>query len=352
MNDKKVTISDIAKASGVSTATVSRYISGKESIISEKTCEKIKKVIELTGYQPSELARNLKNSKTNLIGVSIADISSPFSSAIIIGITEVLSKNGYTPLLINNNNSFETEKENIKSLINKGIAGLIINTTSFNNNELVELDCKNITIVLCDRTVKDHKFNLVSSEKYDSIKLLVKHLKDQGFTRVYLVTEPWEQNSSRIIRIKGFIEGVMENYQRDANDDIYLIEDDASCMDKISKLMNSCKCKNCRPAIIGINSVSTVKVFTTIKKLGLTIPDDIGLCGPEDWDWDNTMNWPTLLTPNITTIKIHSTQMGREAAQLLVDKLKNGEKDKTIKYLPCELIVRESTSGKRKNNDE
>ena len=97
----KPTISDIAAAAGVSKTTVSRYINGQEQLMSEKTRNRLKTVIELLDYHPSDIARSLKNKKTNMIGVVVSDISSPFSSAVIIGIGEVLEQNNYTPLFVN-----------------------------------------------------------------------------------------------------------------------------------------------------------------------------------------------------------------------------------------------------------
>ena len=80
---KRVTINDVAMAAGVSKTTVSRYINGHPELMSEKTRERIRTVIEMTNYHPSDIASNLKKRTTNLIGLLIADISSPFSLSLI-----------------------------------------------------------------------------------------------------------------------------------------------------------------------------------------------------------------------------------------------------------------------------
>ena len=97
----RVTITDIAAAAGVSKTTVSRYINGQEHLMSEKTRNRLKTVIELLDYHPSDIARSLKSKKTNMIGVVISDITSPFFSAVIVGIGNVLARNHYTPLFVN-----------------------------------------------------------------------------------------------------------------------------------------------------------------------------------------------------------------------------------------------------------
>ena len=83
-SQKRLTIDDIAAAAGVSKATVSRYLNGHRELMSEKTWERIKTVIEVSDYKPNDIASNLKKRTTNLIGVSIADITSPFSVALIM----------------------------------------------------------------------------------------------------------------------------------------------------------------------------------------------------------------------------------------------------------------------------
>ena len=75
---KRVTINDVAMAAGVSKTTVSRYINGHPELMSEKTRERIRTVIEMTNYHPSDIASNLKKRTTNLIGLLIADILSFF----------------------------------------------------------------------------------------------------------------------------------------------------------------------------------------------------------------------------------------------------------------------------------
>ena len=135
--ESKVTINDIAKAVGVSKTTVSRYINGHSDMMSERTRERIRAVIEMTNYQPSDIARNLKRKNTNLIGVLIADMSTPFSSVLVVSISDYLSECGYVPIFANCNDSLQKEQEMIDSMLFRGVAGFLVNTTSCNNNYLI-----------------------------------------------------------------------------------------------------------------------------------------------------------------------------------------------------------------------
>ena len=129
LETKKTTIVDIAKLAGVSKTTVSRYINGHSEFMSSETAERLEQIIRETEYIPSNLARSLKSKKTRMIGVIIASLSSPFSAAVMMGIGNVLEKNGYTPLFVNADDRPEVEIRFLHSLIEKNVDGLIVNAT-------------------------------------------------------------------------------------------------------------------------------------------------------------------------------------------------------------------------------
>ena len=120
MSKKNITINDVAKAAGVSKATVSRYLNGHTELMTEKTRERIAGVIELLNYRPSEVARSLKSRKTRTIGVILSDIRSPFYAAVISGVEEKLLEHGYSAIFMNSNGNVETELRNVENLMFAG----------------------------------------------------------------------------------------------------------------------------------------------------------------------------------------------------------------------------------------
>ena len=280
-SSEKVTISDIAAAAGVSKTTVSRYINGQLELMSEDTKNRLKTIIEMSHYQPSDIARNLKRQNSNLIGIIISDISSPFSSAVVVGISGYLESQGYTPLFINCDDNTQHEESSIASLLTKGVSGLIVNTTSYENNYMVNIACQGMPVVLCDRYIKNYSFDIVTSEHKQGMYDLVLHLKKQGYTRPAMFTQKWERNSTRFIRRQSFIEAVQQIYGYSPENDIFVVssKDKHSAYDELVKFRTALK-PNDIPVVIGSNSVTTIRVFKAIKKLGLIMPHDIGLCGP------------------------------------------------------------------------
>ena len=97
---KNVTIGDIAKAAGVSRTTVSRFLNGKFSMMSEDTRSRIETVIRMSNYHPNSLAQSLRGRNSMQIGVVVSDISSPFCSSMVRGVGHTLLEAGYVPLIV------------------------------------------------------------------------------------------------------------------------------------------------------------------------------------------------------------------------------------------------------------
>lgn len=341
---RKPIISDIATAAGVSKTTVSRYINGHFELMSKATQERIRTVIELLDYQPNSVARSLKTKKTNQIGVLLSLMDTPFSTALAVGISDYLSSRGYEPLFVDCQQSAEREKNLIEIFLSKGVDGLLVNTVSGFNPTLVRASCEGCPVVLCDRFVDDHNFNIVTIEQNQGFYHLIQHLKASGYTRPVFFTQRCDGNSTRKRRRNAFIEAVKDIYHYDPTDDIYIVSKtrNITALQQLDKLYASLS-KDDKPVIIGTNSDTTVKCYRAIMHKGLEIPNDIGLCGPEDWDWDNDLKWTTLLKPAITSLHVPTKQMGYRAAERLITMIESKDKSAQTIVLPCTLEIREST---------
>lgn len=346
---KALKIDDIAAAAGVSKATVSRYLNGRKELLSEKTWARIAQVVETTNYRPSDIASNLKKKNRNIVGVLISDISSPFSSALIIGITKYLDERGYSVIIADSANDPEKETENIRSLRSRGICGLLVNTASYDNPYLIHVAREGVPVVLMDRDVQGYPFDLVTSDHAAGMHTLVEYLYAQGYTHLALFTQPWEHNSVRIARREAFLQSAAKLCP--FRPDVYVIgkEPGQSVQTQLEQLLHNLRPGEV-PAIVGINSITTVCAAQAIAACGLSMPEQIGLCGPEDWDWQNELNWPCMIHPNVTTIKIHSTELGSQSAAVLLNRLQNSALPQQTRIISCELVPRDSAC--RQNADK
>ena len=154
-------IKDIAVEAGVSPATVSRYLNNRPGQMTEETRARIAEVIERTGYRPRAAARNLRSSRTNLIGVILADIANPFSSAMLEGLSASAAARGCSLMTAISGNDPAKEAESLTRLIDAGVDGLVVNTCG-GNDEAIVAAAGRLPVVLLDRDVADGGVDLTT----------------------------------------------------------------------------------------------------------------------------------------------------------------------------------------------
>ena len=342
---RKVTISDIAAAAGVSKTTVSRYLNGQYQLMSEDTRRRVAAVIEMSQYRPSAAAQSLKNQRSRLIGVIISDISSPFSASLVRGIGDALNPAGYTLLFANCDDDPAREQSFFYSLMDRSVEGFIVNTTSYDNPFLIHLAVQGVPIVLCDRYVRDYNFPIASAEFSTPIRQLVQHLHAQGFARVGFFTQDYAQNSPRRIRRDAFLAEMTATYGVSApENDVYVVDlkEPEGIRRQLCRLLAQCGPGEV-PAVIGVNSITTMHMIGAIQCLGLSIPQQIGVCGPDDWSWDKMMNWTDLIAPGITSFSINAYQVGLASGRLMLQRLIDGVPPASVTLPASPLEIRGST---------
>ncbi len=346
VSNSKTTIAQVAEAAGVSTTTISRYLNKKYECMSIETRERIHKVIEELDYRPSNIARSLKASKSGSVGCIIDDITNPFSSYLMKGINDVCRLKGYQVLFSNIDNNPENEIECIKSLMDNHLDGLIINTTGYIDDYLVELKKQGMPIVLADRCIRDRfMLDTITTDNYKSTYNCIKFLKNQGYDRIEFFTQHIGNNSSRYTRHNAYMAAMNELYGMDGKNETFEIDINNVnlCRSYLRKLKQEHPEEEI--AIFTVNGVTMLNVLQSIKDENMEIGADFGLCGFDDW------GWAELIKPGITTITQNSYQTGVKSAELLIKRI-NGESINGYLEIPTTLMVRGSTTPYRKRNKE
>ncbi len=335
----KTTIDEVARLAEVSKTTISRYLNGQYEFMSEKTRKRIEEVIDTLDYRPNNLARGLKSNKSGLIGTIISDITNPFSSIVLKGIGDFCQKKGYQIIIANTDNDPKLEKKYIQSLIDNRVEGLIVNCTGENTEYLLSLQEQGLPIVLADRALKELKFDTVTSNNFEMTTQTVQYLFETGFERVAFFTEEIDWSSSRYIRRDAFLK-VSELFKKiDAQDLVYVVDNSnpQSIVDALQRFHSEGVSQ--KQAIMAVNGVTLLNVLQGIRKLDLSIPNDLGVCGYDDW------GWATLIPPGITAISQPSYMIGVESAKMLIGRIgKKRRATPKLVELPSELIIRGSTS--------
>lgn len=345
MAAKKTTISDIATAAGVSKTTVSRYINGRFDLLSESARTRVEKAIQLAHYRPSAVARSLKTQRSYLVGVIVANITTPFATSLLNGISQGLREGSYVPMFADAADSPETEHTLIESLVSHQVDGLIVNTTTAANSELIGLANSGTPVVLADRYVNDYNFDIAVSEYREPTLELVRHLHDQGYARAVLVTQEYRDNSPRETRHDAFVEADRELFgAADPEADVYIADpwSPDNMREAVRRLMEE---SDGPVGIYATNTVTLIAVNNALEELGVHTPGEAGLCGPDDWGWAHRMgwDWTNTLAGGVTTFETNPHKMGYEAARLMLERIADPTGKKQTRLIPTKLHIRAST---------
>lgn len=329
-----MSIKEIAKASGVSTATVSRVLNDSQKV-KEATAKRVLKVVEQLNYRMDHVARRMKvkSSESLVIGLIITDIENPFFSDIVKGVEDMAFRNKHILMICNTNESPEKELFFLNSMFSEKVSGVIIVPTSGNAQYFEMLNQDELPIVMVDRCPKNLNIDTVSINNvdggYQATRLLIKN----GHTRIGIVCGIRGLSNTKE-RYEGYVKALAEANIPVSKDLItygnYIESGGRMAMNKLLSLENP------PTAVFSTNNLMTLGCIKEIYKRKLTIPSDVALIGFDD------TSWAEVLIPPLTTIRQPGYEIGVNAAELLFKRFKNNRANKMNIVLNPELVIRGS----------
>lgn len=333
----KVNITDVAKKAGVSATTVSRVLRDYPGV-RKKTRRKVLEAISELKYEVNAVARNLRQRKTNSIGVIVGNVLSPFYSIIAKTVEDIASNWGYSTILCNGDENPEKELKYLKILKSNRVDGIILVPTGINSNYINWMIDSGVKIVLLDRLIKGTDCDAVLVDNENGSYKAVKYLIEQGYRKIGIINGYLDRTTGRE-RFNGYLRALKE---ASISPDDNMIKIGNFKEDSGIKLTKELLENSNRPqAIFTTNMDMTLGAIITIKKMGISIPDELGIIGFDDSDWASILN-PPLTVVSQPTYVIAST-----AAELLIKKIEN--KRTSISYEPLimtlhtKLVIRNST---------
>ena len=186
---KRTSMKDIAEVVGVSITLVSYILNNKkENRISKAVAQKVRETAKALNYQPNHIAKSLKTSKTNTLGLLVADIANPFSSSLARIIEDAADQQQYTVLFGSSDESSQKGQKLIDTFLNRQVDGLIIAASEGMETQLAALQQRSIPFVLIDRYFPTLRTNYVALNNYQAMYAAVQHLIDSGYQRIGLIT--------------------------------------------------------------------------------------------------------------------------------------------------------------------
>lgn len=336
-----MSVKKIAEIAGVSTATVSRVLNGSDKV-RESTAKRVMQVVEDMNYRMDHVARRMKVKQTDslVIGLVITDIDNPFFSSVAKGVEDVASKNKLVTMICNTNENPEKERFFLNAMLSEKVSGAIIVPTIGNLDFFHDLVDDGFPMVMVDRKPKGLKIDSVSLNNQKGSYQAVKRLIDNGHKRIGVVGGI-KGLSNTEERLAGYFQAIEEAGIERIDDLIvygdYVESGGRRAIDKFMAL-------DVPPtAIFSSNNLMTLGCIKELYKRQLSIPADMAIIGFDD------STWAEALIPPLTTVKQPGYELGVNAAELLIKRLKNGEANSIDVVLNPELIVRESC-GTKKNS--
>ncbi len=331
------TIKDLARELKLSPSTVSRALRDHPDI-SPKTKKRVVSLADKLDYHPDSIAQSLQTKKTKTIGVIVPEIKQPFFAAAINGIEELAYAAGYTIIVCQSNETVDREVLVTRSLGSHRVAGLLVSLSRNTKNldHFKVLQRRGVPIVFFDRVSNDIEASKVVVDDYKGAFDVVEHLIKAGYKRIAHLAGPKNLSISKF-RLKGYMDALQQgNLPFNDSMVVYGGLDDTDGIVGFQKLLNL---ETLPDAIFAVNDPVATGAFVMIKEHGMKIPDDIALAG-----FSNTY-MTSLLDPPLTTVEQPSYEIGKTAAQLLMEQINSNDENFVPKFivLKTHLIVRGST---------
>lgn len=330
---KPVTLTDVAKAAGVSTMTVSRVLNGTGRI-SDKTRSEVQSIATSLGYVPNLNARQLRTKQTNTLGLVLPDLSSQYVTEIVRGATEEAERHNKEMLLHITRGGRTMQDQPQVTLLSHGLVdGLIMLLPLIGPTHLKALTNLPIPVVVVGYAGQHH-FSSIQTDNQYGAQLATQHLIDLGHTRIAFL-EGTNESPDAQARRTAFLNTMQgaglptpPEYLR------YGHFEHSLARSQTHELLNLPQ----RPtAIFCANDSMAFGAYEAIQQRGLRIPEDISIVGFDD------VPSAAQVHPPLTTVRQPLHDMGEQATQTLLNAFKAAKPRPRKIILPAELIVREST---------
>lgn len=332
---KHVTIKDIARYLSVSVSTVSRALVNDKNIRRE-TKEKVLEAAKLLGYKPNPVATNLKYGHTNTVGVIVPEMVTPFASRVVNGIQEVLYANGIKVIIAESDEDPEKERENLLLMERFMVDGIIISQCSYKKNreEYLRLQQAEMPMVFYDRIPHGLDVPQVIVDDYTKSFFLVEHLIRSGRRQIVHIQGPDDVYNS-IEREKGYRDALAK-FQIPFDEHRLIsggltFEDGKSVADRLLESHVSFD------AVFAFTDTLAIGAMNRLRERGKKIPGEVAVASFSGTELS------TIVYPELTTVEPPLFLMGKQAAELILEKIKCPTAPNRSIVLNAEIRLRAST---------
>lgn len=313
------TIRDIKNKTGLSLATISKYLNGGNVLPENRAL--IEDAIKELNYEVNEIARGLVKNKTRTVGILVYDIASFFSSNILHYLGKELRKNGYGMMICDSCNDEKLEAENLKFLLSRKVDGIIILPVSVSANFLEPAKKSGIPVVLVDRAFQDEEFDCVCIDNRVAAFRAVDVLIKNNHKKIAIIGT--NATDTGIERLKGYREA-MEQAGIEIRPE-YVKMGRFSVEHGYEKMKELLAMKDRPTAVFMSNYETALGGVMAVNGSELSCPEDVSLFGFDD------LLISSIVRPSLWTVEQPIETLCSNAVRLLLGRVENGDTDDPVK---------------------
>jgi DNA-binding LacI/PurR family transcriptional regulator len=335
-------IRDVAKKARVSTATVSRVMSGID-VVKPETAKRVRKAIDALSYVPNLSARTLSKGRSHLFGVVISDITNPFFPDLIYTFNELAEQHNYRAVFANTNYSPERMERCITGLLEQKVEGIAIMTSEMSEGSVRMIADRGIPVTsLHEALVHDNLSHIVVDYK-SGMEQAIDHIISLGHERIAFIAGP-QNFRSAAARQSIFLQAMKDRgIKLDKN---RLTAGNHRVDGGYAAMCKLLQHKPLPTAVICSNDLTAIGAITAIYEAGLSVPKDISIVGYDDIEISSAFN------PALTTVRLSRAEIATRAFFALYMATNGLNDSKTAKkaarnvqhMVPTELVIRKSTA--------
>lgn len=302
------TIIDVARAAGVSQATVSRVLNG--GIVAEATSQRVERVIQDIGYRRNTLARGLVTGRTGVVGVLIPDVAGPLYGLMARGIEDALERRGMSFILMTDSRDVRQERASLELLLERQVDALIHVGSQLESSVLQGLLKHGPPAVFVQREILGRDaFATVRLDNHGGVDAAMRHLRSRGHRRIACIAGPRRDGAERLERYRAAM----------AADGLepHVVHADGTEEGGFRAGLELAEVSGIT-AVLCVNDRSALGLYHAARTRGWRIPEDLSVVGFDD------LPWCAYLDPPLTTVRQASRDMGRLAAELALRALDHG----------------------------
>ena len=332
------TVHDVARRAGVSTSTVSHVVNNTR-FVSNELRERVLAAMHELDYTPNAAARMLTLKRSHTIGLIVSDIRNPFFASVARGVEDVAQEHGYTLVLCNSDETAERETACLNALETRAVDGVLLASAGVADEHVARLVRAGFPIVLVDRDLPELGAPAVLLDNEGAAYGAVRHLIARGHRRIAMLSGR-AAISTTTERVAGYRRALRE---AGVEMDDRLVVSGESTSEGGTIAANAVLDLDEPPsAIFSGNNLMSIGALQAIVNRGLVVPDDVALVGFDDFPFP----WSDAFRPHLTTIAQPTYELGRRAAEILVQRLKGSSSMPAERVvLDGQLVVRESSGA-------